>query len=279
MRFVVGGSQGVFIVDNGKKHQVRGGHVYGVTFSEQHMYCCERIKNGTNIVRLDKNFKQLYAHRVVGGGVHQAHFDVQTGHLFVTITNADQLLEFDVDQKKEVARHKWATGKEHHMNSVWRSPDTGAMYVYEHNTTGHTSKHIGGVHRLGDDYTPIQTWKIANKGHNVMVHNGWLYVVNSFDESLVRKHIKTGEEEVLVETKEYPAYAPRGLAFSDDYILMGLTELASRKDRHKTRFGLVCVYDRDFNKLEEHQIAAGQIYEVRFLDRVDYAHNRLIFDV
>lgn len=281
MRFIVGGSQGVFVVDNGSKKKVRGGHVYGVTFSREHLYCCERIRNGTNILRLDKDFKQIYAHRVPGGGVHQAHYDVKTKHLFVTITKADQLLEFDVDEKKEIARHKWAKGAEHHMNSVWRSHDTDAMYVYEHNTKGvaKENQQIGGVLRLDDNYKPIKTWEMANKGHNVFVDNGWLWVVNSFDECLMRKNMKSGQEEILITTKEYPAYAPRGLAVSDDYILMGLTELASRRDRAKTRLGLVCVYDRKtFKKLEEHEVAAGQIYEVRFLDRVDHAHNRLVFD-
>ena len=280
MRFLVGGSQGLFLVNKGNKKKLFTGHIYGVSFSQDHVYCCQRVSNGTNIVCLDRNFKQVYSHNVNGGSVHQAHYDLQTGHLFVTITRQDQLLQFDVEAKREVARHKWATGSEHHMNSVWRSPHNGAMYVYEHNTRGVAKQgdQIGGVLRLDHNYQPIRTWEMANKGHNVMVHNGWIYVVNSFDEFLMRKDVETGTEENLIGTSEYPAYAPRGLAFADDCILMGLTELASRKDRSKTREGLVCIYDREYNKTEEHKIAAGQMYEVRLLDRLDHAHNRIIFD-
>jgi len=93
MKFIVGGSQGIYIVNNGKKDKIRSGHIYGVTFDKNNIYCCERIATGTNIIQIDKNtHKVKYCHRVPGGGVHQAYYDTVTGHLFVTITKTDQLL-------------------------------------------------------------------------------------------------------------------------------------------------------------------------------------------
>ena len=278
MKFIVSGSQGLFLIDNGKKSKLRGGHIYGVSFDANNIFCAQRVK-GTNIVRLNKNFKKISDKVIKGGHVHQCHFDTKTQHLFVTMTCNDELLRYDPFKQEEIARYKWAKSgdHEHHMNSVWRCQFTEEMYVYEHNIYGKHPKYTGGILRLGEDYKPVEKWEFGDKGHGIALINGWMYIADSNNERIVRKCIHTGEEQMMVETKEYPKHQPRGLAISDDYILVGMTELASRRTRGNLGYGLVIVYDKNFNKLDCHSIATGQIYEVRFIDRPDYAHNGIVF--
>lgn len=278
MKYLVGGSRGLFEVNNDVVKKVFTGHLYGVSFDQNYIYACQRVQQGTKILKFSKNYKVLQSETVRGNSVHQCHFDVKTQRLFVTITRNDELLEFDVEKFKEIKRHKWA-GKghyEHHCNSIWRDPINDSWYVYEQNIYGHTSKYQGGVHRLNDKFEIESTWEIGDRGHNVVAIDHYLWIVNSFKKCLSILDMDLNQIDNPIDVSEYKDFAPRGLAMSSGHILIGLTELASRADRKKTRKGLIVTYDRGFNKINELEIDSGQMYEVRFLDRIDYAHNKII---
>jgi aspartate 1-decarboxylase len=293
VKFIVGTSQKLIVFENSNPIYSYSGDFYGITFNKDTIFACARDLSGTIIHEFDKNFELKHKTLVVINSVHQALFDIITEKVFITHTRQDRLAIWDPISRKILAYHKWHEGPDgndfHHINSIFRNIDgDNKLYVYEHNVSDYCgtdgNKHIGGVIRLSDKFQIEKIFKMGKQGHNVYISENKICIVDSFNEKRISRileyDIKNTKFKTLISMPEYDGFAARGLAISDDLIIIGLTRLASRATRkfpsHK---GFVIIYNRNnFEKLKEIEISGiGQVYEIRLLGVKDYAHNQIEF--
>lgn len=287
---IVGTSERLIYFDGKKDNTIYKGEFYGISFDDNHIYACERIPNGkTNIILFDKNLSVVDKCKINCSHVHQAYYDPMLKRLLIAHTRQDEMIVWNTLEKKKESVQKWTQtdGKKDycHFNSVWRDLwGDLALYIYEHDLKADrdgVKNQLGGIRHLSADFSTKNTWPIADKGHNIYVQDNEIFVLDSNGQfCLAAINKKTHEKRIVLSTKHYDGYAPRGLAISDELILVGLTKLASRmKRRRPDHKGFIVCFDRntkeEIGSIEIDSI--GQLYEIRFLDRVDYAHNGIVF--
>ncbi|KKL97202.1 hypothetical protein LCGC14_1836810, partial [marine sediment metagenome] len=150
----------------------------------------------------------------------------------------------------------------HHLNTIWTDRE-GTWWII----VRYSSPRKSEVWRLRD-MKADQRWEISPESHNVCVHKSAMTTVGSFEHSL--DTIKLGKRSWSSRIT-LPVGYPRGLAVTDDYILVGGSARGSRAARHLGDAQLVLVGGGSVC----HIITlpkGGQIYTVRGLDSVDWAH-------
>jgi hypothetical protein len=284
MKFVVGTSNGLMLVDNWKISQLHAGHFYGITFDENCLYAFMRKKKQCLMCIFDKSLKFLGAREFPGEGIHQTYFDPITKKIYVTYTVANCLTVIDPYSNKHSFARWHKNDKDHnHINSIFRFKNH--LYVYEHDLKGkNEEKGNGGVRRLSPDFKSEQEWRIGDQGHNVFIRDDSgiinVYVLDSFNKRYIRRPLNDSYQApctTLIRTSEYEQFACRGLAISNTHTFIGLTKLQPRSKRGTIHPGYIVCYDNQYKKVRDIEISMGQIYEVRLLDELDQAHNNIIW--
>lgn len=152
--------------------------------------------------------------------------------------------------------HKHHGRDTHHFNSVWIKDDL--LYVVGHNN--------------GPSDIWVFTWpgrelvtkhRAGNRIHNVWTHDGDITFCNSRSGT-----VETVRGEVLATPRGFP----RGIAISDDECAVGVSTIASRRQRLRTT-GCLAIYDPDWREMTRIPLGTcGQILEVRRIDKRDHAH-------
>jgi hypothetical protein len=129
--------------------------------------------------------------------------------------------------------------------------------------------------KVNADLTSVeQQWQLGSHNHNVFFDGTFLYTCDSHNGKLLRMNMDTEE----VEEKSIGAFA-RGLAVTDDLILVGSNTLAERDKRHDGSPAYVTFLRRDTLEFVDSKtfMKCGQLFDIRVIDREDHAHNGIPF--
>lgn len=288
MRLIVSSWDGVTIVDckTGEKttlvESTGSGHYYGISWNEKYMFLARRntashLHHGGD-GGVDRYDMDLVRHDTILGGhvgicdVHQVAWNFSTARLYVTCSRLDGLttctedgedLEFCIPF---FALEPFRLWDDHHINSVWF--DGESMYVLAH------KKGPSDLLELSCTWPyEVRSWYqgVAFTAHNVVRIEDCFLMLNSYNNNAVLVPVDGSEYSVPF---QMDSGYPRGLAVSADRVFVGLSsQIASREERQQSKKGMVLMLDRTWRLLERIEINQGQVFEVRILDDVDYAHH------
>ena len=280
MRYLIGLSTALLLVENKKVTKLEGGCFYGITFDQNYIYAFSR-SGGAKVHIYDKNINKVCVKKVQASHLHQSLYDPVTDRVYITNTGSNQLTSYNTEfqDKKD---YRWANSSKdvNHLNSIFRYGNH--LYVYEHDLKGQNKQRgNGGVRRLTKDFKSDKVWRIADQGHNIWIENNFIYVCDSFNRKLVRRPLNDKYEfpcETLLSTEKYGQFGVRGLAIGNDKLLVGLSKWLQRDKRQSKHTGYILYYDRDYNLIDDLFLNEGQVFEIRLLDEIDHAHNGIIFN-
>ncbi len=255
---------------------------YGITWNEDSIFIVDTMKNGAprnKITRLTPTggFNGFFiSPKHPMGEVHQIYYDPQRASVLVADT-ANNLLRSTGSPPED--RDDWCDimpnpqimfTDYNHFNGVWSEDDR--IYLIAHNKERPSEI-------LEFKYLEIllkRTWR-QGKGdaHNIVRYNGGL-VVLSTDGT-----IYDSDNEPVLYTKPFePLRWARGLVLTDDYFVVGhsLRKLVKIDRIKPTNEGKLEIFDsNDLSHVGSIVLNdIGQVYDIRCVNKKDYAHNKII---
>jgi hypothetical protein len=201
---------------------------------------------------------------------HQIHY--HGGQIAITAPMTNSVATVDTVSDKAVF-HNWTEFKTNvnHINAVWRDGDT--WWVNYHNQTLGSPSCI--VQLTSDFTTPLKKINIGTQVHNVARVDNLLYICSSGENKLLVYDLDT--DKVVKEADGFKWI--RGLAITEDYILVGSSPV--QKDRKRRYQDVSCVKQLDRETLRCLVTTwlpdQGPVYEIRVTSERDYAHNGIRF--
>lgn len=291
-RILLATSHFLYLVDleSGESAKVTRGQglYYGITWDRERIYalCADfhpivRKLTRPKVVVLDEYLRKTEEMRPpfhIKGGVHQAHFDPESEIIWfmsskddaaVFLHNGKWDLWHPVDETLDEwrerlgnqANKRWdQPGSDiHHLNSVWSK--NGKLYFVAHNW-GPSEIYVFDAKTRGfEKRIPV----------GKCVHNVWC----EGDEILVCSSIRGQVVNYQGEIKCSLDGFVRGAAVTETFRLIGLSTMASRKNRVKTDGGIQ-VLTPDWTPVQKLMFdKCGQVHEIRYLSGRDICHNGL----
>lgn len=243
---------------------------WGITWNHNHLFVCHtfisqgKLSHKIGRFTLDGYLLGYLPIDISFSQIHQLHCQgnflwvVDTGHNLVHKINL-QTYEYktiipdtSLDLTQDVI----------HLNSVWSMHNT--VYI---------GSHQGAIfcHDISSDKQICQHHYDPNI-HNVFILDGDLCTHMS-----ARGEIINNSKRVLLKTKPYS----RGIIITDEYILVGISPVTIRDRRSGNLDCSILIYDRKQNNKMVGEIIlpnAGQIMEIRCVNKKDYAHNEIIIE-
>lgn len=256
---------------------------YGLSWSRDQIFL-QAAPDKVCIFSNEKDAVEVLNVHSYRGALHQIHY--QEGILYLA-SNFDDKVELfspinkqvvdSIDLKPNVSTNPRKDTDYSHVNSVFSNGKN--LYVVHHNWDNGSyidvlDLNFKVVRQIGD---------IGIQNHNVCVIDETLYTLSSWTTEIVRVNLKTEERErvkfdlenlpITDEQRENFRYL-RGLAVTEDYLVIGITWSGGR-DKRDTVQSFVGLFDRETLKwLDVKELpATGQIREVRVIHERDYAHN------
>lgn len=146
-----------------------------------------------------------------------------------------------------------------HVNSIFFHQ--GHYYLMFHNTTSKTGR-PSQIAVFDLEFQEKKRIDInGHDAHNICILDGQLIYCDSG-----RKRLVWGKKECQVDLMT------RGLAISDQWIILGGSVFASRKDREQTSGKIYFIQRPGLNRISEIKIpGSGQIQEIRLVNEPDYS--------
>ena len=280
-KFFLGTKTGLLYFDGWKLWQLFEGRVYGITWYAGRWYTTWNHKLtlsdkplGTMASVLSFSFHEggISDLRVetapLDEEVHQ--IDAWDGHLYITDTANNRILECRVDQNslRPVTSHypngRIESGRDSpnysHINSIFQYGNY--IYVMYHNLTKKTGRY-SQIAVLDREWKVVEVIdENANSAHNIFCHDGELIFCDSMNGRLM-KH-----DQVLVNADTYM----RGLAALSEFWLLGGSAHAKREERGFTD-GSVYQYSPVMDEVVSTMNIpdCGSLYEIRLIDPEDLA--------
>lgn len=281
MKLLVGTSNGLLLIEENKQiNKLMSGFVYGITFDKSYIYAFKR--GGKDRLHIfDKNFNKVKHVHVECSHVHQALYDPIDNRIYATSTG-DNSLTIVNPKDCSFSKVRWHKhSKDHnHINSIFRHEDS--FYVYEHDLKSKNQQRgNGGVRKLTKDWKSEQRWRIADQGHNIYILEDQIYVLDSFNRRFIRRPLNNkydSDYDVLFSSEEYGKFGLRGLAITQDRIIVGLSKWLDRSKRDTKHTGYIVWYNRNYQKVDDLYLNEGQVLEIRALEERDYAHNNIVWE-
>lgn len=266
-----------FILWDGKPHiiQENQGLYYGITWGYEKVYVVSRGASGSPVQMFDKQLAPVgyVPFRWLGEDPHQAFW--WKNRLY--IANRDKFCVSFWDFHAEVEGMVHSTLTDQHINSVWcdgelfyviehrhdRTPKFVHIYTDSWRKVNVLSIHTGpqdeltghGIHNVYTEYTKLVTLAPDS-----------LYVIDRPGKGRVRK--------IPFDMPSERIYL-RGLARTAKHYYVGVSNYATRSFRGEGD-SWICVLDSCFELQDVITLPdTGQILEVRSVDDIDFAHNRL----
>ena len=266
--YAVATKKGLLVFDKGHFILIENGDFYGLTILKDTLLALKRVKGKKSLIlsyslddnRLKKGMGSLFLDNLPYG-CHQ--IDYFNNQVYITDTYNNGIFIADVSGK--ILESYFPLGKLEngrassnygHMNSIFFKE--GKIYILCHNETSKT-KRYSEILVLNEQMELIE--KIDTKtsnAHNIVVFRNDMYSCDSLGSNLV----KNGEIFVRKD------YFTRGLAITDDYIVMGGSEYASRENRSKAG-GKIYVLDHNGKGIVDVYLP-GMVQEIRRIDKKDY---------
>lgn len=254
-----------------------GDGVYtGATWNSDHLFIAG--KNGRRwkvenererVYVLDKDLNSASDLQFWTSDIHQVHWSVQQRALLICDTGHDAILCWSPETGIE--RHTLPTeGLEvykqpndyHHLNTIWTDRN-GVWWIIVRYSSPRQSE-VWKLRAMDVEHR----WVISPESHNLCVHNNALTTVGSFDHSLDTIKLRKRSWRSRI---ELPVGYPRGLAVTDDYIIVGGSARGSRTLRHQGNAQIMLIGRGKVRRIIQLP-SGGQIYTVRALDVIDWAH-------
>ena len=221
--FILSSSHAAWLVgpNSYKKIHEGFGLYYGLTWDKDKIYVSYRGTSANSpaerferIAILDGNYNQIGHVPGVFPAIHQILYT--RDKLYVTATHIDAVCSVDAAGQRTV--HDWVGhGMDvHHINSMF---DSGShFWVCYHNLDGRsTVEKKSQMVKLVPSLSAVEeVHSMGKSSHNVFVDAKYIYTCNSTAGSLMRKDRQSGQ----LESMAIGGWA-RGLAVTDDYILVG----------------------------------------------------------
>ena len=275
LKFLVSSPRGIYLVnDNKVKLIIANHHIYGLTWSDKHIYGCARIKNGTNILIMNNKCDIEAIHKLqCVKDVHQAHYMSHTDEIAMANTRFDRIEFYNPNNGKHRYINWTKKGTDtNHINSIWY--DGEYYWSCEHRK----GKHPSNVVQFNEDLSIVNKFVVAKNIHNVYVANNCIYTTVSIESKVIKfniqknRVIKYGQYDKIVNKNH-----TRGIAYNGKIFIIGASQFLKRSERTKSLSGWVFIVDNNFNLLECIELPnANQVYDVRILNDCDYAHNGIV---
>jgi len=286
MRMLIGTHKALLLWVDGQTYVLHEGlgAYYGITWDDRSIYVVARGSMPSRMLAFDSHMRPILAPPFINmgsegySGPHQALYS--RGVLYVVNTQRNRVECWDGEV---VFNLNWApTYKDRdHINSIWREPQAGTLWITEHRKTKRPKK----IRVLEADHTLLSTIELdpdfLSAGlvytgiHNVYIEDGILYTLGP--SQVVTYDLDTLEVDAIplagvIKGEHYL----RGLARSDDHFYIGASRASPRDGRAEGASRILVTNDR-FGVLEANCLSEdyGALYEIRLVDLPDRAHNGL----
>ena len=273
--FLLSGARDLILVDGNKTRVLHTGYgiYYGISWDKDNIYVAHRTglhDIGPDVSMMDRNYKVT---RSVPGDFSDVHQILYANDkLYATVTSYNSIGVFDGNQ---TVLANWTGVKEdkNHINSIWF--DGKYFWVGYHNFVAkHGTSEYSRVVKVNQDLTTVlDAFDLGRDIHSVFVDGDLLYVGDSANGRLTVLNMKT-KKESFVDIGMWT----RGIAVTDEYILVGASIFAPRRSR-LLGHGQVSLLDRETLDIVDTRVFddVGAVMEIRVVDQVDYAHNEIPF--
>lgn len=260
--FIMGTSSGLWYLRGEKLFQMTYGASYGITFDGERWYANQNFGQYSRIIsfEIDRESdrpKIMDMRNYILGlprNVHQ--IDYCDNLLYVVDTQNNRIITVDKRGKKKYYfpnRKIKSKKNNNHFNSVFLTDKY--VYICAHNGTlkpkGYSEVYVLNKRNM-KKHEIIET--DANCAHNVLLKDGKILYCDSMVGALI-----CDMEAVFKDSR----FFMRGMAFSDNYLLVGGSQFASREERETTD-SVIYILDKGFEHLKTIELESiGQFYEIR----------------
>ncbi|MBU2685825.1 MAG: hypothetical protein KKF27_21500 [Gammaproteobacteria bacterium] len=284
MKLLISTSKGYYVVNNDKSLTpvlvTEDKKSYGISWNKEQVFFCRQFPDHSKILIYDKKLKpvkEIRCNDIMDG--HQLYWSEP--YLYICNTRFNRIhIWHPVNGFKDFAWNRCGKDR-NHINSIWQH-DNGDIYFIEHN------RHINPSRRsrikIFDKNLNYKSDIQAGRGaHNVFRRNADLYLCSSNDYSLIKYDCNKKE---VIEEINFPDqgilstefWLTRGLAYDGNKFYVGLSRWCPREERIKSTNGAIAIVDNQFRLIEYIALPdMGQVYEIRLMDGIDLAHNRIKF--
>ena len=265
---IIATKRGLYQLKDKKLRIIQLGEFYGVTIVDDKLYVLNKVsEKEAHIVayQLLNNKIQKQSRNIVIHGLDEAihQIDFFNNTLYLTDTHNNRILAFTKKGKKinqyyplgEINNGRGSPNYGH-INSIFS--DLKHVYLVCHNNSVHSGK-TSEILKTDMEFNVLNKITTSSQSaHNVILYQGKLYHCDSLN-SLLKV-----DDKPLFQTMEFT----RGLAMTNDKIIVGDSNYAKRKDRSKSK-GSIYLLNHD-GKLIEKLMIPGMIQEIRVLGEKDY---------
>lgn len=248
------------------------GIYYGVTWDHNSIYVAQRMDmdGNPNPVISKFNSDLTFGGEVLSGNfndVHQILYVPKHDSLYITATGYNSIVKVSNDEQI------WYNWTEHivdfnHINSLWF--DGNNFWFAYHNFVSRGYNTDSQVVRVDESLTTcLEEITLGQDIHNVFIDNGWLMVGNSTNGCLSMVHLESGDYKD-VGLGDWV----RGISVNDDYMLVGTSQFAERRNRLYGHFE-VNLLDRKTHAILDKKVFedCGAVMDLRIVSGTDDAHN------
>lgn len=263
----------IFLVDlltkNIETIRTGDGYYYGITFKgnsivlSHSMGVLKFYRSNNDVLKTDIHLIQPHQIEWVDDKILVAN----TGKNCISVYNEDGTLLKDVYLNDIHWDDKDKGRKGNHFNSVHR--ENNFIYIVAHNYDRSSE-----VYQL--------TWPDLELVNIYVTNASWAHNIWKSEYGLIICDSKHGSlydvitKETIWQINKTP-WMTRGLAVSKDYIFVGYSTYAERKDRYWKSGGVRIIDRKTLNSIEDFPIlGSGDIQEIRLVGEKDYAHNNQI---
>lgn len=249
------------------------GLYYGLSWDERCIYLASRPGRdeveGASIHVYNHQWEHLGDHFLPEvRDLHQVY--AVDGELWVASSGQDLFWVYSLETFKPlfqfcpIASKTLGVSDSHHFNSIFVTPDK--IYSLAHN------RNEGSFVLVHDRQTRSLIERIDGMGfqsHNIYVNpEGAVISLNSGGAT-----ITSNQHPDFVRDLPLEHAFPRGLAVTDDSIVVGVSPYESDAEKRLSGLSKVIIYDNSYNHIKNFSLGPyGSVYEVRALNAVDYCH-------
>jgi len=271
---LVGTSRNLFLIKDDKVISILDDKdtYYGITWSPTQLFVVERRKEC--ITMFQEGMPLVYF--TFPDGLKELHALHYNSGLYAIETQRNCIVEIGFENEGFKRHfHRGDEETHYHINTMFCTDDY--IYVVEHNNTVKTGNRSMVV-VYNYDFKFIREYKdMGNSSHNVCVDDGYMYVCNSMEQSIIKMNMETEEKEII-DMSQYHSGLTRGISFVGDRRYVGISEFATRKERHLGGNVAILEFDKDWNFLNKIRIkGCGQLLEIRVIEGIDRCHNGIPF--
>jgi hypothetical protein len=288
LRYLVATPCGLFLVHKGRYKKVFKDSCFGVSWSEDFLFVCQRSgdrKLTDTVAILNKKFKVEATYPTKIHGVHQAYYDPETSMLYIVNTYRGRIERMRTSgvfakpytwgfARKWNDKKGYKNHKNNHLNSIWKQD--GNFWVVEHNY-----QFPSNIKCVDVGFTKVlDNVHVGSQLHNVAIVGDFMYFCHS-PKSMIRRYNMQKRRGARAKELVYKGDCKytRGLAISKDRILVGSSTHCPRVVRG---VGSHSIHITELN----HQLRVtgtteikkvNQCHEIRILDVPDLAHNGIVW--